>query len=713
LELLLQVGTSSGIFASARLADVLKAARRRLRSFLPARRPYAAAVGASVGAIMEMASLSPDRVLLLGPLQVIQNGAQLRLPPSRKVRALLAYLALAPRPVSREKLCELLWDVADDPRSELRWCLSKLRPLVDAPAMTRLIADRERAEIDTNSLDIDAIFLARNAQTTLTSGSPGDLQSLRASFRGEFLEGLSIDRAPLFDNWLAGQRHRFGQLRQQILERLSAVLPPESDDRLEVLRECIAVAPFDEAAHIELICTLLRRAFYAEAAHQIDASLTHFQSEGIDPTSLKSALAAAQRSGAKQARMSVVDVAQLDAPSDQQAARTRGPMILVMPFAAATPEEVADADRVTSDIIFGVAKLRSISIIARGTAFSLRRQTPATAAALVNARYVASGHLRRDGKRYVVSVELTDPKSGRIFWADEFCCNAVDSFSAQPLLAARIVAGLDAEIHIIERNRALLTQPASLDAWQAFHRGLAHMYRFTSGGNREAQQFFIRAISLDPTFARSYAGLSFTHFQNAFLLQAREREREIDLAFETAGQALGADASDPAAYCAMGRALWLRREHDGAVGALDQSVRLSPNYAFAQYTLAFVQCQTGDPARAIAAADTANYLSPLDPMLFGMHGTRAFALLRLCKVQEAADFAIRAGQHPNAHVHVHAIAALTLAAAGRMEEAHAERRRISTLRPDYNFKQFKDAFHMLDDLKDIFQRAAKLVQIPE
>ena len=172
--------------------------------------------------------------------------------------------------------------------------------------------------------------------------------------------------------------------------------------------------------------------------------------------------------------MSVVEVAPLDAPSGLQAAHTRGPTILVMPFVAATPEDVADADSLTSDIIFGVAKLRSISVIARGTAFSLRSQTPTAAAALVNAQYVASGHLRRDGKRYLVSVELSDPGSGRIFWADEFCCDAVDSFSAPPLLAARIVAGLDAEIHVIERNRALLTPPASLDAWQAYHRGLAH-----------------------------------------------------------------------------------------------------------------------------------------------------------------------------------------------------------------------------------------------
>jgi DNA-binding SARP family transcriptional activator/TolB-like protein len=661
---------------------------------------------------METAKLSASGLLLLGPLQVIQNGGQLSLPPSRKVRALLGYLVMAPRPVTREKLCELFWDVADDPKGELRWCLSKLRPLVDGPAGMRLFADREQVWIETGSLDIDAVSVACDTQKTLTSGSPRDLRSLLALFRGHFLEGLSVDRAPLFDNWLAGQRHRFGQLRQQLLERLSSVLPPESDERIEVLRECIEVAPFDEAVHIELVRALLRCGLYTEAERQIDASVERFQTEGIDAASLKAAFAAAQRSLSKPASMSLVGFARFDAPSGRQVLDRRGPTLLLMPFTAA-PESIADADSVTSDIIFGFAKLRSISVIARGTAFSLRSQTPAAAATLVNAQYVASGHLRRDGKKYLVSVELIDPRSDRIFWVDEFSCNAADSFSAPPQLAVRIVTGLDAEIHVIERNRALLTPPASLDAWQAYHRGLTSMYGFTSDSNRQAQQFFTRAIDLDPTFSRSYAGLSFTHFQNAFHLQVSEPEREIALASETAGQALQADPGDPAAHCAIGRALWLQHAHDSAVGELNQSIRLSPNYAFAHYSLAFVQCQTGDPGCAIDAADIAAHLSPLDPMMFGTNRVRTFALLRLGKVQEAAECARLVGRHAGDHVHAHAVSALTLAAAGRIKEARAARRRISALRPDYNFGQFKAALHMLDDLTGIYQKAAKLLQIPE
>ena len=55
-------------------------------------------------------------VRLFGPFTVLRNGSAAALPASRKVRALIAYLVMAPRPIHRDKLCELLWDVPDDPR---------------------------------------------------------------------------------------------------------------------------------------------------------------------------------------------------------------------------------------------------------------------------------------------------------------------------------------------------------------------------------------------------------------------------------------------------------------------------------------------------------------------------------------------------------------------------------------------------------------------
>ena len=96
---------------------------------------------------------------LLGDLEVIRDGVVLPLPPSKKTRALLAYLALQDRSFRREALCELLWEVPDDPRGSLRWSLSKLRRLVDEPDRPRVVADRSTVRFDREGLEVDLLLL--------------------------------------------------------------------------------------------------------------------------------------------------------------------------------------------------------------------------------------------------------------------------------------------------------------------------------------------------------------------------------------------------------------------------------------------------------------------------------------------------------------------------------------------------------------------------
>src|SRR6185295_5548091 len=95
----------------------------------------------------------------LGDLEVVRDGDRVALPPSRKTRALLAYLALNRRSFRREHLCELLWEAPDDPRGSLRWSLSKLRRLVDDRERCRLVADRLSIELDTADIEIDVAAL--------------------------------------------------------------------------------------------------------------------------------------------------------------------------------------------------------------------------------------------------------------------------------------------------------------------------------------------------------------------------------------------------------------------------------------------------------------------------------------------------------------------------------------------------------------------------
>ena len=179
-------------------------------------------------------------VRLFGPLRVESGGRAIALPPSRKVRALLGYLALAPRPVPRGRLCELLWDVASDPRGELRWCLTKLRGLFDAPGQQRLISDGERVGLDLSELDVDAVRFARAIEPALGAASIAELKLLTGMVEGELLEGLALERSPLFENWLASERQRFARWQVKGLLRLASLLPPDSEEMLDVLRKRLA-----------------------------------------------------------------------------------------------------------------------------------------------------------------------------------------------------------------------------------------------------------------------------------------------------------------------------------------------------------------------------------------------------------------------------------------------------------------------------------------
>ena len=98
-------------------------------------------------------------IRLIGDLMVTRDGEPVKLPNSRKTRALLAYLILNPGPHRRERLCEIFWQVPDNPRGALRWSLTKLRQLVDSEDDKRIVADRDTVAFDPDGAEIDILKL--------------------------------------------------------------------------------------------------------------------------------------------------------------------------------------------------------------------------------------------------------------------------------------------------------------------------------------------------------------------------------------------------------------------------------------------------------------------------------------------------------------------------------------------------------------------------
>ena len=528
-------------------------------------------VVAGVGTTVDSAGAGRGlRLRLLGPLTVIRDGVPVALPGSRKTRALLAYLAMAPRPVGRSDLCELLWDVPDDPRGELRWCLSKVRGIVDEPGRRRVEASADMVRLDLGEGAVDALEVAAATGAGVEKLTAERLRELALLFAGDFLQGLEIERSAQFGSWLTAHRRRFRTGHAAILEQLVQKLPAE--EAAGHLEKWLELAPFDRRAHEILLGRLARAGQIEEGEAHLAATARLFESEGLDWGPVRDAWRVA-----RVPRVSVAAAPEPTLPVGETRPGPRRASIAVMPFvdrAAGSTVRGGLGDGLAHDVITRLAKLRSLFVIAQGTVLALDGGT-GDAARTLAVDYVANGWFRRQGTRITVSVELSETRTARIVWAEVFDRTLDDALLVLEELGNRIVASLAHEIETAERNRAILKPPSSLDAWEAHHRGLWHMYRFDRAENERAQHFFKMAVELDPTFAQAYAGLSFTHFQNAFQGWAN-RDREIGQAFETAGLGLMVDDRDPAAHWAMGRALWLRGQQDHSVAELETCGRPQP-----------------------------------------------------------------------------------------------------------------------------------------
>lgn len=211
-------------------------------------------------------------IRLLGEPAVLRAGSAVALPQSRKTRALLAYLVATGRPQRREKLCDLLWDITDDPRAALRWSLTKLRPVLNDPGAERLVAGREHVEFRALGARVDLLDARQALRGGVAAIATGRLQDLAEAFRGEFLEGLELPDFLDFRAWCATQREDARALRAGVLRELLARRRDDPPLALPVARALVQADPSDEEARVQLIQLLQQAGRPLEVEQQLQAA---------------------------------------------------------------------------------------------------------------------------------------------------------------------------------------------------------------------------------------------------------------------------------------------------------------------------------------------------------------------------------------------------------------------------------------------------------
>lgn len=152
------------------------------------------------------------------------------------------------------------------------------------------------------------------------------------------------------------------------------------------------------------------------------------------------------------------------------------------------------------------------------------------------------------------------------------------------------------------------------------------------------------------------------------------------------------DTLDPFTHYTMGRSYWLKAQTKIADGWFERAIELNPNYAQGLYASAFTALMNGNIAKVDVGLHAALQLSPLDPLLYGIHGVRAQALIQAGDFRGAACGADRAAATPGAHYLISMIAAVVNGLAGRNQQAFRWRQDARRRKPGVSAAQYLAAF---------------------
>jgi len=294
--------------------------------------------------------------------------------------------------------------------------------------------------------------------------------------------------------------------------------------------------------------------------------------------------------------------------------------VAVLPFKNMSndPQQEYFSDGMTADLITDLSKLSALSVIARNTVFSYKNGDVDVrkVARELGAQYVIEGSVRKAGNTVRITATLIDASNGTNIWADRFDGALDDVFALQDKVTSRIVESLEVKLTENERSQMIHQYTSNIDAYDHFLRGWQYFWNMSREGNQIARESYLKAIELDPDFARAYANLALTYAYEYLNGWSENPEQTLKKANQYAEKAVELDDKLPQVYWALGVIQSYSRQYKAALETARTALELDPNYADGYGLLATVLNYAGQPKKALDAMDKAMKLNPRHPAIY-------------------------------------------------------------------------------------------------
>jgi TolB-like protein/Tfp pilus assembly protein PilF len=256
--------------------------------------------------------------------------------------------------------------------------------------------------------------------------------------------------------------------------------------------------------------------------------------------------------------------------------------IAVLPFEnrSRLEDDVFFVDGIHDDILTQLSKVGALTVISRTSVEQFRdtQLSIRSIAEKLDVSMIHEGGVQRAGDRVRINVQLIDARSDSHLWAETYDreLTAANIFAIQSEVATAIAATLKATLTTGEKVRVGAPSTQKLEAWEAYQLGRQRLAKRTSESLAEAEQYFKRAIEIDPKFAVAYVGvadtlvlrLGYTGYPLAATLE------KADAAIQ---QALALEPSLAEAVAGAATLALMKEDYAAAEAGFRRAIDLSPS----------------------------------------------------------------------------------------------------------------------------------------
>ncbi|MBY3315656.1 adenylate/guanylate cyclase domain-containing protein [Rhizobium laguerreae] len=368
-------------------------------------------------------------------------------------------------------------------------------------------------------------------------------------------------------------------------------------------------------------------------------------------------------------------------PTIVQSIRT---VVAVLPFQSA--DEAANeflVDGFTEDIISGLARFRSLSVIAVSSAFAFRDRSEGLkeVGRKLAANYLVTGNMRRSGDEVRITVRMIQADTERLVWSEKYQRQAADIFGIQDEIVKMIVANLVGQIESCDYRESLRRPPASLAAYEYYLRGLVHLRGYEPDDNVKAVEMFEAAVAGDGGFALAHAHLALARIAVGGYANAPEAVLRDGIAL--ARHAVKLDEGEAGAHRVLGLAHLYLKDFDNSEREFRLAYKLNSSDAHALVQLGGLLARRNRVEEALPLVEEGMRLNPYPPHWY--HAVLG-NLLYFKGDYEQALAALKQLPNPGKYTSTRMIACLSMA--GRSREAAALAKSVRENHPDLTIGEF-------------------------